>query len=167
MTSFSNLLTRRPMAVARDARHADSEYDALFDPVTRLPGRPLLRDRLEVALARATRVHSHVGVLFVDVIVPDDLAAGRGSSLDVLPLIAGRLRSAIRPDDTVARVGDTRFVVVCNEVADQLDLATIAQRLDAVISVRIYLDESRSVLHACIDTRLASPGDDAVFLLTR
>lgn len=145
----------------------DREYRELFDPATRLARRPLLRDRLEVALARASRTRRAVGVLFVDVDVPEDLASMRGSSFDVLPLIAGRLRSAVRPDDTVGRVGEYEFVVVVNEVADEVDLAAVAERLRSVIGVRIFLDESRSVLSAHIEPRLGRPRAHATDLLAR
>lgn len=144
----------------------ESEYRNLFDPATRLVLRPLLRDRLEVALARASRTLRSVGLLFVDVDVPDDLTRSSGS-FDVLPLIAGRLRSAVRPDDTVGRIGEHAFVVVCNEVTDELDLAAVAERLRAVIGVRIFLDESRSVLSAHVESRLANPHDRATDLLQR
>ncbi|HEY7106794.1 MAG TPA: diguanylate cyclase [Acidimicrobiia bacterium] len=156
------------MAILRDRdSHLDEGYRQLFDPATRLPRPALLRDRLEVALARATRTKRRVGVLFVDVEVPDDIPSGRGSSFDVLPLIAGRLRSAVRPDDTVARVGEHEFVVICNDVTDDLDLAAVAERLESVIGVRIFLDEAKSVLSARVEARLGAPGDRAVDLLTR
>ena len=69
------------------------------------------------------------GVLFVTFWCPRTCPRGPGSSFDVLPLIAGRLRSAVRPDDTVGRVGEYEFVVVCNDVIDEADLAAVAERL--------------------------------------
>jgi GGDEF domain-containing protein len=146
---------------------SDREYREFFDPATRLVRQPLLRDRLEVALARATRTSRAVGVLFVDVVVPDDLVPGGASSFDVLPLIAGRLRSAVRPDDTVSRIGEYEFVIVCNELTDEMDLAAVAERLRSVIGVRIFLDESKSVLSAHIQRRLGRPGEHATDLLDR
>jgi GGDEF domain-containing protein len=143
------------------------EYQELFDPATRLPRPPLVRDRLEVALARAARTRRKVGVLFVTVSVPADMPAGPGARFDVVPLIAGRLRSAVRPDDTIGRIGDFEFVVICNDVADAADLAAVAERLQSVIAVRVFLDESRSVMSADIDIRLAGPRDRASDLLLR
>ncbi len=106
-------------------------------------------------------------MLFVDVVVPDDLVPGGASSFDVLPLIAGRLRSAVRPDDTVSRVGEYEFVIVCNELTDEIDLAAVAERLRSLIGVRIFLDESKSVLSARIQHRLGRPGEHATDLLDR
>jgi diguanylate cyclase (GGDEF)-like protein len=145
----------------------DLEYQELFDPATRLPRAHLVRDRLGVALARAGRTRRNVGVLFVDVGVPDDLSSGHGSSFDVLPLIAGRLRSAVRPDDTIGRLGEHEFIVVCNDVVDELDLVALADRLRSVIGVRIFLDESKSVMSANIEVRLGRPRDRASDLMTR
>jgi GGDEF domain-containing protein len=73
----------------------------------------------------------------------------------------------VRPDDTVARVGEHEFVVICNDVTDDLDLAAVAERLESVIGVRIFLDEAKSVLSARVEARLGAPGDRAVDLLTR
>lgn len=143
----------------------ESEYESLFDPATRLVGRALLRDRLSVALARASRRRRLVGVFSVRVDVPDDVSAAAGDAFDLLPLIAGRLRSAVRPDDTVGRVGEHDFVVVCNDLVDVADLEIIADRLRSVIAVRVFLDESRSLLSAEIRAVAAHPRDRARELL--
>jgi diguanylate cyclase (GGDEF)-like protein len=156
------------MGILRERdKQKDLSYEELFDPATRLPRPPLVRDRLEVALARAARTRRNVGVLFVDVQVPGDLPSGLGSTFDVLPLIAGRLRSAVRPDDTVGRFGDYEFVVICNEVTDEADLAALADRLRSVIGVRVFLDESRSVMSADVEVRFARSRDRATDLLQR
>lgn len=156
----------------RDLRtRAEAEIEAayrdLFDPATRLVRAALLRDRLEVALARAVRHQRLVGVLFVAVEVPPDLRASRTNAFDVLPLIAGRLRSAVRPDDTVARTGQHDFVIVVNDLVEADDLDLVSARLHDVIGVRVFLDESRSVLSARVDTRVGRPGDRAPELLLR
>jgi GGDEF domain-containing protein len=157
------------MRTLHDEQHeqVDSDYQSLFDDATRLARPALLRDRLEVALARAARTRRMVGVLFVDVEVPPDLPVGGSSSFDVLPLIAGRLRSAVRPDDTVGRIGEFEFVVICNEVVEASDLDLVAERLRSVIGVRVFLDETKSVLSARVESRLGRPRDHARDLLTR
>ena len=146
---------------------ADLEYRALFDPATRLAKPALFRDRLETALAQAERERRMTGLLFVHIEIPPDLAPAHGKSLDLLPLIAGRLRSAVRPGDTVGRVGELDFVMLVNDLVEESDLELISERVREVIGVRVFLDESRSVLAADVDTRLARPGDRAVDLLER
>jgi GGDEF domain-containing protein len=90
-------------------------YEALHDPLTGLPNRTLLRDRLDRALARSLRDGGASGVLFVDL---DNFkqvndTGGHAAGDAVLVELGRRLRAAIRPTDTVARIGGDVFVVVC------------------------------------------------------
>ena len=80
-------------------------HQALHDPLTDLPNRVLLRDRIENALARAQRNASAVAILFLDLDRFKPLNDERGHLVGdrILQQIAQRLRDAIRPDDTVAR----------------------------------------------------------------
>ncbi len=115
------------MDITSDPQHQD-RYEALLDPVTRLPGAVLLHDRLEVALAHARRVRRSVAVLAVDVhavlVLADD------SARDVMvQRITERLCESIRADDTVARTGVDRFIVVCNDIMVADDLPFIARCL--------------------------------------
>jgi len=136
-------------------------YEDLFDPPTRLVRPALLRDRLDVAIARAARRRRRVGVLSIQVRVPADLLANAAPSFDLLPLIAGRLRSAVRPDDTVGRVGEHHFVVVCNDLVEDGDIEVVAERLQSVLGVRVFLDERRSVMQADVETMLVGPRGSA------
>jgi GGDEF domain-containing protein len=145
----------------------DAEYRALFQAGTWLVRPPLLRDRLEVALARAQRLNKQVVVLFVDVHVPNEYTSGQGKTLDLLPLIAGRLRSAVRIDDTVGSVGANEFVVICNDITDEHDLDLIVARLEAVFAARVFPDEEQPTLSADIRGRVSRSRDRAVDLLQR
>jgi diguanylate cyclase (GGDEF)-like protein/PAS domain S-box-containing protein len=138
-TSARNLLADPEVAGvvlhARDVtdRHrAESElaHQALHDPLTGLPNRSLLLDRLERAIARAERVPgTSVVVIFLDLdrfkVVNDSLGHATGDRL--LVAVARRLRDAVRPSDTVARLGGDEFVICCEDVASgeqALDVAT-------------------------------------------
>lgn len=107
-----------------------ADYDALFDAVTGLPRRALLRDRLNVALAQSARTRRHVAVIY--------FALGAfpvGGGIDTaLQSAAAALSSAMRPGDTVARVGDAGFVVVCPEIAYEEDMAPILERLLSAVN---------------------------------
>ena len=146
-------------------RDEEAQYRALFHAGTWLVKPALLRDRLEMALARAQRLHRLVAVIRVDVEVPAEYTSGRGKLLNLLPLVAGRLRSAVRPDDTVGAVGDYRFVVVCNDLGDVEDLDRIIERLEGVITARVFPDEEQPTLSATVTGRIARPRDRAVDLL--
>lgn len=100
-----------------------AQYEALFDPITRLPRLALLVDRINVALLRARRVSCEIAVVILQYIKdpgggPPDLAQ-----------IADELSSKLRNDDTVAQVGDGTLAVLFNEIAAEEDAHVIAQRL--------------------------------------
>lgn len=147
------------------ATDEEQRYFDMFDPATRLPRPALLRDRLGMALSRAERERRLVGVMFVHVDVPAEYEPGQGGSLDVLPLIAGRLRSVVRPDDTVSRVAEHDFAVVCNSLSAQVDLDVIAERVSTVIALRVYFDDERTPMSTTIRTHLATPRDSIADLL--
>lgn len=104
---------------------------AYRDPLTGLPNRRLLDDRLEMAIAHAHRHGTRVGVLFIDLDrfkqVNDSLGHAAGDEL--LVKIARRLERGVREDDTVARLGGDEFVVVLTDVEHYEDVRETAERL--------------------------------------
>jgi diguanylate cyclase (GGDEF)-like protein/PAS domain S-box-containing protein len=121
-------------AIARLRRDERTLHQALHDPLTGLANRVLCRDRLEQALARARRGGGAAGVVFLDLDnfkdVNDEHGHARGDTL--LTALAERLRRAVRPADTVARMGGDEFVVVCEEV-DEPAARRLAGRLAAAV----------------------------------
>jgi GGDEF domain-containing protein len=99
------------------------QHQRLFDPVTGLPGPALLLDRVAMALARAGRTERLVGI-----VVLADVRAVPGEP-SMPHALASVLRSAVRPDDTVARVHDHTFVVVCNDLRSEDHVELVARRL--------------------------------------
>ncbi len=111
----------------------DDERLALLDPVTLLPSRPLFLDRCGIALARARRAKTSIGLV---VVTTADLDESEGPGLDVVRRrVAIAVTSVMRADDTVARF-DNRFVIVGNDLRHERDLATIATRLTNVLRTR-------------------------------
>jgi diguanylate cyclase (GGDEF)-like protein/PAS domain S-box-containing protein len=116
-----------------DRKRVEDELQrlAMHDPLTGLPNRYLLQDRLETALARARRANNKVVVLFVDVdhfkLVNDSLGHSTGDTL--LVQLSTRLARLSRAGDTVARFGGDEFVVVCEGVSDASEADAIGQRL--------------------------------------
>src|SRR4051794_5012982 len=101
---------------------ADLRRAALHDPLTGLANRRLLLDRLEAALARATRSAGSVHVLYVDV---DDFKSindtkGHNFGDNVLVAVARALTQSTRPADTVARLAGDEFVVVLEGAGDDV-----------------------------------------------
>lgn len=100
---------------------------AFFDPLTHLPNRRLLQDRLEHALVTCLRQNCLGALLFIDLDDFKTLNDNRGHHVGDLLLVAvaNRLRHCLREQDTVARLGGDEFVVV----VEGLDIA----RNEAVI----------------------------------
>jgi GGDEF domain-containing protein len=152
------------MTTLRTVREHDDGYRALFDPITGLPKRSLLRDRLAVALARAGRDNRFVGLLSVSVAF-EPLRSNQ-ATVHALREISIRLTSLLRPDDTAARVEDAcAFIVVCNNLtaADQLD--AIAQRLTSALAATLPFDLESVAVQATINCTLAVPSDNPEQLL--
>jgi diguanylate cyclase (GGDEF)-like protein len=111
------------------------EREAFHDSLTGIPNRALFLDRLGVAIARAQRTGTPVGVLFCDLdgfqTVNDSLGHQTGDAL--LVLVAERLRGCLRPTGTLARLGGAEFAVLLEELREPEDSARAAQRiLDAL-----------------------------------
>lgn len=108
---------------------------AYHDPLTGLPNRRLLADRLEQAISQAKRRDGLVGLMLLDLddfkIINDSDGHAVGDA--VLATIAHRLRLAVRDSDTVARVGGDEFVILLPEIdGPQAAEAVAAKVLEAV-----------------------------------
>jgi diguanylate cyclase (GGDEF)-like protein/PAS domain S-box-containing protein len=115
---------------ARKTAEDEIESLAFFDPLTHLPNRRLLMDRLEQAMATNSRHHSNGALLFVDLddfkTINDTLGHDKGDLL--LQQVAARLAACIREGDTVARLGGDEFVVLLEDLSENaLDAATQAE----------------------------------------
>ncbi|ADX47272.1 diguanylate cyclase/phosphodiesterase with PAS/PAC sensor(s) [Paracidovorax avenae ATCC 19860] len=117
-----------------DMRRASAEIEnlAFYDPLTGLPNRRLLLDRLHQALATAQRSHQFGALLFLDLDQFKTLNDTQGHEMGDLLLqqVALRLRVCARPADTVARLGGDEFVVMMSDLShDRQEAATIARRI--------------------------------------
>ena len=139
---------------------------ALHDPLTSLPNRALLTDRLQRALGMAARRGTSVAVLFVDLdrfkVVNDTFGHQAGDS--ILLSVAGRLVSVLRPGDTVARYGGDEFIVVCEESTVE-EAAKIAVRINAVLSEPFSVHGDPITVTASIGAAMSGPGGDVDALL--
>jgi diguanylate cyclase (GGDEF)-like protein len=113
---------------------------ALHDVLTGLPNRSLLVDRLEHALAAAPRDGGQVAVLYCDL---DGFKSvndrhGHAAGDDVLREAAARMAHAVRPGDTVGRIGGDEFVVICPQVDSAASAYGIAARIEAALVAPVY-----------------------------
>lgn len=128
---------------------------AYHDPLTGLPNRLLLTDRLAHALASAKRRQGHVAVLFIDLDrfknVNDSLGHAVGDKL--LWEIAHRLNTCVREEDTVSRLGGDEFVVVLESLQDHQDAVAIANKIHRAFEQPILVDGH--ILHASASIGIA------------
>ena len=129
-------------AMERKRAQVALAHQALHDSLTGLPNRTLLMDRTEQALARAERTNSRVALLFLDLdrfkLVNDSLGHDAGDRL--LCRVAERLKSLIRPSDTVARFGGDEFMVLCDQVEDDRQAILVAERLSGGLAEPFVLE---------------------------
>ena len=106
-------------------------YMATHDPLTGLPNRLLLMDRLKMALAHAKRNRYKLAVMMLDLdhfkTVNDPLGHLTGDQL--LKEIGGRLTGLLRQNDTVARLGGDEFVVLLSEIGKMDNAGEVAKKI--------------------------------------
>lgn len=117
-----------------DRKHAEDELmrRATHDPLTGLPNRILIRERLANALDRSLRSGLSTALLFVDLdgfkAVNDTYGHEAGDLL--LKSVSARLLELVRPGDTVARLAGDEFVVLCENIEQPNMVSVIAERIN-------------------------------------
>lgn len=134
-------------ALQRAQRDEELGQLALHDPLTGLPNRTLLFDRLQQALSRGARHGTAVTVLPAQLDGFRELADGLGHDAadQVLVQVARRLSAAVRPSDTVARLAADEFVVLC-EGADREEPQRLVERLEGAVTRPLAVDDDEIVV---------------------
>jgi diguanylate cyclase (GGDEF)-like protein len=112
-------------------REEELAFLATHDPLTGLPNRTLILDRVEQMLARSLRTQSPVAALFIDVdnfkSINDTLGHGVGDEL--LRGVAARLEGVVRGADALGRLGGDEFVVIAEDLSVSAGPELVAERL--------------------------------------
>jgi len=128
---------------AQKVQEARLRHDAFHDTLTGLANRALCLDRLGHAIQRASRSWQYrFALLFLDVdrfkTLNDSLGHVAGDAL--LMAVAGRLREATRPTDTVARMGGDEFCIICEDMRSQVDAVRVAERVHQALTLPFMVE---------------------------
>ena len=145
-TRIYNMLEVRLLYKELEQYSLAQEYLALHDPLTGLPNRRLLSDRLSFAIAHAHRNKGAMAVMYLDLDgfkqINDTLGHDAGDTL--LRAVATRLVAAVRQEDTVARLGGDEFVIVLCDLDHPDSVAKLVSKVIQAVS-QPYNIEDRTV----------------------
>ncbi|MBL8369442.1 MAG: EAL domain-containing protein [Candidatus Accumulibacter sp.] len=127
----------------RKAAQQRAEFLAHHDPLTGLPNRLLLRDRLEQALALARRSHGRVALMFLDLdrfkTINDSLGHPVGDKL--LQAVVARLGTCVRESDTISRQGGDEFLIVLRDAGDSESVSRLADKIQQRMGEPFLIDQ--------------------------
>jgi diguanylate cyclase (GGDEF)-like protein/PAS domain S-box-containing protein len=142
---------------------------AFHDTLTGLANRALFSERLQHALARSGRSEERPAVLFVDLddfkTINDSLGHAEGDRL--LVEVARRLAGAVRPSDTLARMGGDEFAVLIEDATDVGLPVEMARRILDRLDAPLQQTGKEVFIRASIGIALATPGVDRAGTLLR
>jgi diguanylate cyclase (GGDEF)-like protein len=159
----------RLYAVERTMFQEQLRHQAFHDPLTGLPNRALLRDRVEHAQARSDRQFQPLGVLVINLdnfkIINDSLGHQQGDEL--LQVVAERLLGCSRAGDTAARLGGDEFTILLEDVSHLEEVTLVAERVVSALSLPIPLDGRDVFVSASIGIALSTPAHTSPETLLR
>lgn len=152
----------------RKAAEQRIEHLAYHDPLTNLPNRRLVNDRLTMAMSQAQRDGRMVAILFVDLdrfkSINDSLGHRTGDA--VLQELGTRLRAAVRAGDTVARMGGDEFIFLLPGIDRMEEAITVARKVLDAIRRPFNIEGREFVVTASIGMSLyPTHADDAETLI--
>jgi diguanylate cyclase (GGDEF)-like protein len=166
----SHLITRSIRhAIERKRMEVELAYRALHDPLTGLPNRALLMDRMTLAIDALHRGPESLALLFVDLdhFKPINDTFGHEAGDRVLVEVAARLRNACRRGDTVARLGGDEFTVLCEQV-DERTALSVVERIHGELAAPFEVSGEQVPLSASVGIALSEgPDIDAEAALRR
>ena len=146
----------------RKNAEATIEHLAYYDPLTDLPNRRMLDDRLDLAMKRCRRQHNEMALMYLDIDdfkrINDMLGHPAGDGL--LREIAVRFREILRDDDVVCRLGGDEFAVILHDILHEDDVALVANKLLEQSSRPVVINDAEVKVTASIGITLF-PKDSA------
>jgi len=143
-------------------KQSELYYLAHYDPLTQIPNRMLLTDRLQQACRESARSGALIGLLFVDLDrfkqVNDSMGHGFGDCL--LRAVAERLQNCVRSCDTVARLGGDEFAILLDGIDDANAAGALGQRILDAMQAPFTVLERELFITASIGLALYPQDDD-------
>jgi diguanylate cyclase (GGDEF)-like protein len=138
-----------------------SRETALHDPLTGLPNRVLLLERLEHAVLRGRRSGAVAAILFADLDRFKQVNDLHGHSVgdELLVAVVDRLRGLVRPGDTLARTAGDEFVVLCEDINGRSHADSIATRIGAAVAAPFELSIGEVLMTASVGIAFSGPTD--------
>jgi len=145
------------LAMIRDISHRKAQEQVIwkqanYDPLTNLPNRRLVNDRLQQAILTANRSESHVAVLYLDLDRFKEVNDSLGHTMGDLLLVEAseRLLSCTRDSDTLARLGGDEFTLILSDIKHKLDIDKIAGKILSCFKQAFTLDEHQVFISTSI-----------------
>lgn len=148
----------------KDLQYANAELilSANYDPLTGLPNRNLLADRLQQALTKSLNNGTYVAIAFIDLdgfkYVNDTHGHNVGDEL--LKKVGNQLNSLLRDEDTLSRIGGDEFVAIIGNLASPLESDSIVSRMLKSVSSTLVIEKKLLKISASIGVTYY-PLDDA------
>ncbi len=136
ITHYKGILidvTKQELAQQKLLKEQESlEYIAYHDPLTGLPNRSLLLDRLKQSIQKTRRNKKHMALLYIDLDKFKEIndSLGHHAGDEVLKSTARRLLACVRAVDTVARIGGDEFIVILEAINGIEDVKKVARKLN-------------------------------------
>jgi diguanylate cyclase (GGDEF)-like protein/PAS domain S-box-containing protein len=146
-------ITQRKRADSEREDHRRSlEHLATHDPLTGLPNRLFLRDRLPELLQKASASGSCLALLFLDLDQFKSINDTRGHAAgdELLRETARRLRASIASSDIVVRMGGDEFVLLVGDPGDRQNVSGVAQRVLEAMRQPLKIDDQSFAMSASI-----------------
>ncbi len=132
-------------------------HQAYHDPLTGLPNRLLISDRLKLAIAKARRHKSQAVLLLLDLDrfknINDTLGHAVGDH--ILTALSQRMQETLRDTDTVARFGGDEFLVLLEDIHELSDVVSLAKKLSGLVTEPVIIDGEEMCLTTSIGISVA------------
>ncbi|MCW9025751.1 MAG: EAL domain-containing protein, partial [Thiovulaceae bacterium] len=160
---YSGFMSSEMQRYSVEQRTDDLKSIAYYDPLTKLPNRLLITDRIRRAIANQKKDKKIVAICLMDLDGFKDVndSLGHDAGDYVLVAVSRRIENIIRPEDTLARLGGDEFVIVLTDIDTSEHAAKVLQRiLNSVASQYSYKHKLINSISASIGVSIY-PEDDS------